>query len=903
MSLLLTLLSLAAPPVGQVAAPGPASAGCWQLPGPPAAGGADGSAARAERSALEPRVLVATRVDAPPALDGRLDDAAWCRAAAVGDFVESSPRPGRLASLPTLARMLYDDEAVWVGIRLLDPTPDSIVAPFPRRDDETSSDWVFVEIDTRFDRRSGFSFGVNPRGVQVDGSWSDDVDYDPAWNGVWSAAARIDSLGWTAEFRIPYSQLALGRSTTGAPMPWGINIYRYVPHRGETSNWSPRLPTVVGVVSHFNRVEGLPVPPHHRSLEVVPFTALTLSPDGSAGPTPGANGLHEAAGVDVRLRPTGSTALALSIRPDFGQVEADPAQVNLTAFETFLPEQRPLFVEGNDVFRFPSALAFSSRDASFAEEQPFYSRRIGGAPHGAVPPGARALDPPTSTPLQAAARLSGRAGAWSGGLFQAWTSPRHTAFVDAGGSPGRALVEPLTSYSSLRAVRELAGARAAVGAIATLVDRSGMDGALAGTLVRDAAVAGLDARYRFASGRYEATGFTLASRVSGSREAIHALRAQGRHGYGREGVDPDSLATSLGGVSAQARIARVQGSLQGGVAARVVTRGFETNDAGFQRNADWLLATLDWRYRVYRPGHAVRRWSVGSDQIGWGRTLSGLRRAARVGLGVDADLASFWGGSAAFVRDLEAFDPQALRGGPALLLPPRDRVTLSAYTDSRKRWQVTLGADAFREAATRSRGWSVTPDLSGFVGDRLQLGVSPSFARADEGWQYVGQPRDAEGARHWVLGALRQETASLTTRATYAFSSRLTLQLWAQALVSAGAFASFSEVTDPAATTPGGRVTPLGAPRLARDGRAWVVDGGGVAAYTFTDPDFSERDLRVNALLRWEFRPGSTLFAVWTHRRTDDVPSPFRLFTDLERLAHAPGRDAVELKLSWWLTP
>src|SRR5512143_3585633 len=211
-----------------------------------------------------------------------------------------------------------------VAVRLWDPHPDSLVAPFPRRDDETTSDWVFVEIDSRFDRRSGFSFGVNPRGVQADGAWSADVDYDPAWNGAWASAARIDSAGWTVEYRIEFSQLALGRSRPGLPLTWGINFYRTTPHRGETSNWAPRLPSVVGIVSHFNALFGISVPPRRAARELTAYSALT----GTRSPEPSgaAENLSASAGGDFRFRPTSATTLAMSLYPDFGQVEADPSQ-------------------------------------------------------------------------------------------------------------------------------------------------------------------------------------------------------------------------------------------------------------------------------------------------------------------------------------------------------------------------------------------------------------------------------------------------------------------------------------------------------------------------------------------------------------------------------------------------
>jgi hypothetical protein len=389
---------------------------CWS---PPRAVNADRDRTAA---ALGRRTETATRLTAsPPRIDAALDEPSWCAAPPVTDFVQGRPSPGAIATLPTVARVLYDEDAVYVAVRLYDPHPDSIVAPYPRRDDETTSDWLFVEIDSRFDRRSGLSFGVNPRGVQVDGSWWGDVNYDAAWNGVWESAARIDSLGWSAEYRIPFAQLPLARSTPGEPLVWGINIYRYTPHRGEVSNWSPRLPTVVGIVSHFNELRGLVVPPRRAGLELVPYTAVSGSrAPGRTDTEPATGDLSATAGGDLRFRPTPRTTLAASIHPDFGQVEADPSQINLTTFETFLPEQRPLFVEGADVFQFNSALTFSSRGTSFEQESPFYSRRIGRAPHLGCPTLSVDCHAPKTTTLLAAARASTRtAGGWSGGLFHA----------------------------------------------------------------------------------------------------------------------------------------------------------------------------------------------------------------------------------------------------------------------------------------------------------------------------------------------------------------------------------------------------------------------------------------------------------------------------------------------------
>ena len=884
LTLYLVALSLSLPP--SLAA----QSSCWTIP--------DTSAIKDSArvaSAAKPRVLHATALGAnQPLIDGTLDDPAWCEAPAGSDFVQTSPNPGALATLPAVVRVMYDDAAVYVAVRLFDPSPDSVLAPYPRRDDENTSDWVFVEVDTRFDRRSGYSFGLNPRGVQVDGTWSNDIDFDTAWNGVWSGAARIDSAGWAAEYRIPWSQVALGRSTVGAPLTWGINVYRYTPHRGESDNWSPRLPTVVGIVSHFNQLQGLTVPRHSGSLELVPYAAAsgTRSPTGSSQNATG--------GGDLRFRPTPSTFVGISVHPDFGQVEADPSQVNLTTFETFFPEQRPLFLEGADVFQFNSQLGFTSRGTSFDQESPFYSRRIGRPPHGSIPDAALSAEVPQATTLLGAGRFSGRIGEWSGGIFSAVTDEEDARYVDPTGVDRRLTVEPLTSFTVARTTREFRGGASAVGVMGTLVNRADMTSSLDSLLPSSAIVLGTDFRHRFAGDRYELSGFALGSRVEGSAEAIEAIRLDPRHGYGRADLpNPDDSTTShtsLTGGSAQARIARVDGSLLWDIAGRVVTPGFEINDQGFQRNANWLLLAGTWRYRVYRPGHTIRRWSVGSNQLGIGWTFDGEQRATIANLSGSLDLRSYWGGSLSLDHEFPVTDPEVLRGGPALPIPARNRITANAYTDSRKRWQITVTGSGERESKSESLVGSLSVDFGGFVTDRLQLGISPYVASATEGWQYVDQPVDASGTRRYFLGRLEQTTTSLTARMTYAFSPKLTLQLYTQAFLSGGSYDRFKEVVAK-------QVREIAPARITHDVQAgqYIIDPGTATTATFSEPAFSERDLNLNFVLRWEFLPGSTLYWVWTRRGSDPTTQPFDLHQDLDRLWSAPASDALLVKISYWI--
>ncbi|HET8761782.1 MAG TPA: DUF5916 domain-containing protein [Gemmatimonadales bacterium] len=819
--------------------------GCWVTPPAP-----PDSAVRV--TALGHRTAHAVRISgAPPAIDGRLTEAAWCEAPAATYSIISSPAPGKVASLSTVTRVLYDDDAVYFAVRLWDPHPDSILAPFPRRDDENISDWVFVELDTRHDRRSGFSFGLNPRGVQVDGLWYDDVNYDPAWNGVWQGASARDAQGWTAEFRIPYSELALASGAAGTPLTWGLNVYRYTPHRGESSNWSPRLPSFAGIVSHFNDLDGIVAPPGHSRVDVRPYVSVTGS---RAHETSDA---RAAVGTELRYRPSSSTRAALSLHPDFGQVEADPSQVNLTTFETFLPEQRPLFLESAQLLQFGAPLSYHSRGTSFDEEAPFYSRRIG-----------------RNSTVLGALRVSGRqATGWSGGLLDAWTNSES---------------DPLTHFAAARLVREGSDGRAALGMIGTWTHRFGMEDLEATRLAGNALSIGADGRLRFGDDAWQLTGSALASRVHGSETIVRNLELE--HGYAR----PDSVreqprpldpATSLTGIAMQGALERTSGTLTTGLSTRLVTRGFELNDLGFQRNSDWLLVAAHWQSLHYHPGHLIRRWSIGSSQLGAGWTLGGLRRSSVANLTGALDFRNYWGVTLSWDHEFPATDPEILRGGPAFRLPARDHYEVTGHTDSRKRWQVNLTASAEREPATGSWRWEVTPDFFAFVTDRLQLGLTPLVGQAREAWQYVATAEDQVGTPHYVLGRLHQTTASLTARGTYAFSSHLTIQLYSQLFLSDGWFDDLKEVTAPRDPEPEHRVGELG-----------VAPGFEVA-----NPDFSDRELHLNLLLRWEFLPGSTLFLVWTHARLADAPTRFSLGDDLSTLMRGPAENALQAKLSYWI--
>lgn len=909
---------------------------------------------------LERRSLNAARISGPPPqIDGRLDDAAWASAEVATDFVENSPRPAAPSSLRSEARVLVDDKAIYIALTYYDPAPDRILAPLARRDDETTSDWAFVEIDSRHDRRSGFSFGVNPSGVQVDGAWTGDIQWDQSWNAVWESAAHIDDQGWTAEFRIPFSQLAFNLPRDAKTLVWGINFYRYSPFHGGSSNWSPRYRSLGGVVSHFNDLR-VPAPAGVTRLEITPYVAPRAGDDGA---TASAHGSMRA-GADMKIGLGSNFSLTGTILPDFGQVESDPSQVNLTAFELFQTERRPFFLEGLDVFKLDTSLAFSSRGVSFANESPFYSRRVGRAPRGDAPADAAIVSMPVETTLLGAAKLSGQTSrGWTLGLFTALTSDEDAIVrgaasdagangnasasgnggAGAGGNTRRWAVEPRAALTVGRAVKNLRRGESSLGFFVADVHRFGLGGEsdLASQVVRDQAVAGVDAQHRFGRRQFEIRGWAMASRLAGDPSAVARVTDAPQHYFQR----PDSpeaaedaagrRRTQLAGGTGEVRVSKIGGSLRWDLIGRAVSPGFDVNEIGFQRNADWLLLAGRWQYDRFRPGHLIRVWSVGSDNAGLGWSWTGEPRARVVNGFGSIDWRNYWSTRLTMAHAWESLSMERLRGGPALLLPARDDVTVSVLTDQRKASYVTVDASGSREPRSGSWGAAVTPLVNIRSSNRLQWSVGPSYAVDVVGWQAVGlsspssPPPSSSSSPSllpsptYVVGRVTQRTLSLTVRGDFVFSPRLVLQLYAQpfgtvgrydryqrlvaprdpdaarrfvpvAVQAAGGAAAYSPSPTSASTSASAFTSP---PELGID-----LDGDGLIDGTLASPSAQQRALTGNAVLRWEYRPGSFLTFVWNHRRDVTTADATRsAAAALGALSGDPSTNVILLKASFRL--
>jgi len=851
-----------------------------------------------------------------PRIDGRLDDPVWSQALPVTGFTQRQPLDGQPATESTVVRVAYDDEAIYIGARMYDSEPARIAAQLSRRDNISQSDLFEVDFDSYHDHQTSFQFHTNPLGVKQDLVAATDFSGgDMGWDPVWDVATQRDSLGWTAEMRIPLSQLRFPNAPTQV---WGIGFYRYVQRKAERSWWSYISRTDNGYASTFGHLFGLENLPQPRRLEVLPYAAgieERLS-SGSAG-NPFNDGSHEVGrvGLDLKYGLTSNLTLNATVNPDFGQVEQDPAVVNLTAYETYVSERRPFFVEGASIFRAVSPGGIQVNGPQF-----LYSRRIGRAPQGYAEYRGRSAytDEPTSTTILGAAKLSGRtAGGWSVGLLEAVTA-REYATVDSAGIRFRDEVEPLTNYAVLRAKRDFGNGASTLGLTATSVNRR-LEGARLDFLRSAAYTGGLDLGHRFSRNRYSAFATLAYSYVQGDTLAIQAAQRSSARYYQRpdaDYVEYDPARTSLFGWRGALGFSKDQGSTNYSLSAEASSPGFEINDLGYQTRADRAYLYLFAGHRWTRPGRVFRNASVSAfSNLGW--NFGGDRTGTSVSFSGYGELLSYWGVNAYVNRSLRSVHDGLLRGGPAGISPAGWYADVGLESDHRKplRFYADLG---FGWNDLGYRDVELYSQVMFRPSSTVSLTVGPSFSSSRTPQQYVTWLPDSTAAatlgRRYVFAEIFQKSLDITTRLDVTLSPVLSLQLYLQPFVATGDYRRFRELVAPRTTdfitygtTPGSSAVAV---TDTTDGVVSVVgydldpDGAGTRPELFVDNrNFSYRSLRGNAVLRWEYRPGSTLFLVWTQSCSYNGSNPaFNAARDFRQLCQGRSDNVFAVKLNYWIS-
>ncbi|HET6778103.1 MAG TPA: DUF5916 domain-containing protein [Gemmatimonadales bacterium] len=860
------------------------------------------------RHAAAPEIRAA-RVSGSITLDGRLDESSWAGAEPASDFTQTEPAEGRPATERTEVRVLIGQDALYVGARMYDREPERIKAALARRDEEVEADEFDVYLDTFHDHLSGVRFRVTPGGATLDGilgSSAQGSEEDDSWDPIWESGTQVDSLGWTVEIGIPLSQLRYNSTADGT---WGIQLYRKILRKGEES-WFAFVPkSEVGGVSRYGHLVGLGPLQAQRRLELAPYLLARGSYEPSTAGDPFGSGdeYHGSAGLDLKYGITSDLTLNATINPDFGQVEVDPAVVNLSVFETFFPEKRPFFVEGADVFRFGGIRASNS----FGVPDIFFSRRIGREPQRSVEgEGVNFLDAPTETSIRGAAKLSGRTrSGWSIGLLDAVTSSENARYVDESGIGVRTPVEPLTNYFVGRVRRDLRGGNSTVGMIATAVNRN-QDSPELRSLLRSSAYSfGADFTNSWSDRVWSLDGSVGFSSVRGTPEAIERTQRSSARYYQRPDATSfhlDPTRTSLAGYFYQVALRKNSGRhWQGGLVYQETSPGVETNDLGFQSEASQRGISTALEYNERQPGQTFRRWGLFPfTNHQW--NFDGDLVYGSYGLIFSGQLHNFWDFHLRGDYTPPIYDDRLTRGGPLGRQPKFWDVRVTLNSDTRKTTRLTANLTQSWTAADENRT-EADMTLSVRPSPALRLSFGPALTLLHTLSQYVAAIPDPAatatfGTRH-VFATLDQRELSMITRVDWTFTPKLSLQLFLQPLISAGDFTELKEFVRP--RTYEFAVYGQDKGTVSQAGEDSQIDpGDGGATFTIPQQNFTIRSLRANAVLRWEWRPGSTFFLVWQQNRENDERfGNLRLGRDVDALfSGGLSRNVVAVKASYWLS-
>ncbi len=848
-------------------------------------------------------------VPGAPDVDGRLDDEAWLAAPPITEFLQKNPTEGAVASESTEVRFVYTDRALYVGFRGYDREPDRVYGRLMRRDQRAAADGFSVVIDSYYDRRTAFEISINPSGTRRDVFiYNDGRGQDQSWDPVYDWATQTDSLGWTVELRIPFSQL---RFPPRDSVVFGVRLKRNIVRRNEEVNWPFFARDQAGEVSNYADLVGIQGLPSPRRIELLPYTAgsATFEPAEFGNPFATGRDATIRAGADMKVGVTSGLTLDLTANPDFGQVEADAAEVNLTAFETFFAEKRPFFVEGTNLFQFglaPAARRHGGMGRGGSEGL-IYTRRIGRSPQ--VPPStdggyAEDLD---QTTILGAAKLTGQlGGGWALGLMQAVTQKEQVRIVDSMGVDGESPVEPMTSFTAVRLERNALRGRLAYGAIGTATARR-MDEPSFDNLHSRAYSGGADLSIRLGDDKYEFGTALMGSRVEGSEDAMIRTQSNSRHNFQRPdqtNVSVDSARTSLSGYSGYLRVAKVVGVFTWEARGATRSPGFEINDFGYMRQTGYHSERVQMRLRQLRPGRLFRQftWTVqeeGEFSHEWEQTKTSIQSSA------SADFHNYWNLSITGEHSLSALSTTLLRGGAAFLEPSNWRASIRGRTDWQRPYWLSWGVNHRIEDLSDANATTVDGSINIRPPGSFSASIRGRLNWSTSDRQYLSATTVGDSL-HYLFGRIDRRELSTTVRFDIALTSRMSFELYAEPFLSAGTYDSFRLVADPRANDYADRFDPLEQDQITRPGGDEAleidVDGDGSADFMMYDPDFRVVSLRTNAVLRWEFRPGSTLFLVWQQNRQDrSQDSALNFGSAFGDVFTNAGTNVLAMKVAYWI--
>mgnify|MGYP002153781728 CR=1 FL=1 len=862
--------------------------------------------AKQEKKIPEQKVIQAMRTTEPIKIDGTLSEKVW-QGPGYSDFVQSDPVDGGPPSEKTEVWVAYDDANIYIAAMLYDTEPRSIKRLLGRRDDGLDSDWFTFAVDPAYDRRTGYEFSVNPAGSIRDLTLSNDVNEDETWDAVWEWKAQVNDKGWTVEIQIPFNQL---RFPKNAESIWGVNFTRKIMRRQERVSfvWIPKED--IAYVSRFARLEGIRAIKPGRHVELLPYTVAQAQFNQAEPGNPFQTG-HDYQGnlgFDFKAGIKSNLTLDATVNPDFGQVEVDPAVVNLSAYETYYEEKRPFFIEGADIYNdFGRGGIYINANINWPHPTFFYSRRIGRAPQGYVTEYGY-VNFPDRTNILGAAKITGKlGGGWNLGFLTALTS-REFAQIDNLGSRIRQEVEPVTCYGAFRVQKDINKGQNGFGLISTGVFRSLQNEPLQDILHKNAFTLAMDGWTFLDKKRvWVVGGWFGGTRIEGSRADILGLQLSSMHYYQRPDADYVQVnpnATSLSGWGGKFSLAKQQGNLLFLGSIGVLSPGFDPNDLGFQYSmSDIINIVIVPGYQWTKPGKVFRNAQLigavfRNYDFGGNRNWDGFLAEFY------GQFLNYWSFDTMFAYNPNTLSKNLTRGGPLALIPHGYQINYGLESDSRKPVVIEGKGSYYRRP---QEGTELFGELSIRWKPRSNISLSfgPQYAFEKSELQWVTRIEDAlmteTYGKRYVFGRIDQMQLSSEIRLNWIFTPKLSLQLYLQPFVGVAKYDRFKELAKPKKY----QYNFYGdAPSTITyvDGLYTVdPDGPGPAgAFSFPNPDFNFKSLRGTAVLRWEYLPGSLIYFVWTQNRADySNPGDFQLRRDLGNLLTAPGDNIFLVKVTY----
>lgn len=850
-------------------------------------------------------IVIAEKLNSPIQLDGILNELVWKNQSGFNNFIQRDPDEGASPTERTIIKLAYDENALYLAAEMYDSSPDSIIARLTRRDELVDCDYITLALDPYHDKRSGYYFSLSAAGTLIDGVLYNDSWDDDSWDGVWEGKARIDENGWTAELKIPFSQMRFNESDT---MVWGINFRRVIGRKNEEDYlvFVPKKES--GVVSHFASLQGFEDVNVSGKVEIVPYVTARAEYIQHDSGDPYNNGAAyiPGAGADLKMGVGSNLNLNATINPDFGQVEIDPAVINLSDVETFYDEKRPFFIEGATIFNFGYGGARNYWGFNWGGADFFYSRRIGRPPQGDVPYDYEYADYPTGTHILAAAKLTGKIGdSWNVGTIQSVTKRESVRFSN-NGIQSEVEVEPLSYYGIFRAQNEFSEGRQGLGFISTLVERNFKDEWLGDEINKSAFTYGLDGwSFLDESKTWVLAGWAGGSHVTGTEQQMINLQKSSRHYFQRPDatqVSVDSTATSLNGYSGRFYLLKQKGNFFVNSAFGFITPGFDVNDAGFFYRADIINWHAGAGYYWSDPNEVFRYLEFGAAifqnfDFGGNKTWEGIYQFGNV------QFLNYYGINWDWAYNPQTLNNNRTRGGPLTVNPGGYQVDLSISTDSRKDWVVSAGGGTYQ--GKPSNEWYVNAQLEIRPLPNISFIFSPQYSNVFEFAQYVDTYTDPTAVNtygnRYIFAELNQKTLSASLRLNWTFNPKLSLQLYVQPLISAGEYNNYKELAQPSSYD----FTVFGTNGSTFDPETNTADpdGDGPAQPIEIDnPDFNVRSLRGNAVLRWEYLPGSVIYFVWTQTRSEaEEIGEFQFQDSLTKMVQAEPDNIFMIKVTYWL--